>query len=56
VTVPLRPVAVNVLGVVEHPTSGPGPYRVGRDGVPYLPVGDGGIVPVTATTSPPASA
>jgi hypothetical protein len=44
VTVPLRPVAVNVLGVVEHPTSGPGPYRVGRDGVPYLPVGDGGIV------------
>jgi hypothetical protein len=37
-------VAVNLLGYVEHPVSGPGPYRVGRDGTPYLPVGDGGIV------------
>ncbi len=43
-TVPLAPVAVNVVGHVEHPVSGLSPYRVGRDGAPYLPVGDGGIV------------
>ena len=39
-----RPVAVNLLGVVEHPVLGDGPYRVDADGRPYLPVGDGGIV------------
>ena len=40
----LAAVAVNLLGVVEHPVLGDSPYRVSRDGEPYLPVGDGGIV------------
>jgi hypothetical protein len=40
----LRPVAVNLLGHVEHPVIDGGPYRVSQDGEPYLPVGDGGIV------------
>jgi hypothetical protein len=40
----LRPVSVNMLGVVEHPAFGGSPYRVDGDGHPYLPVGDGGIV------------
>lgn len=40
----LRPVSVNLLGVVEHPVLGDGPYRIDADGRPYLPVGDGGIV------------
>jgi Domain of unknown function (DUF4438) len=40
----LRPVAVNLLGVVEHPVLGDGPYRIDADGHPYLPVGDGGVV------------
>jgi hypothetical protein len=39
-----RPVSVNLLGVVEHPELGDGPYRADGDGRPYLPVGDGGIV------------
>ncbi len=37
-------VAVNVLGFVEHPAFGDSPYRVGADGAPYVPVGDGGLV------------
>ena len=41
---PAAPVTVNLLGVVEHPAFGDCPYRVDRDGRPYLPVGDGGIV------------
>jgi hypothetical protein len=40
----LAPVAVNLLGVVEHPTLDGGPYRIDADGRPYVPVGDGGIV------------
>ena len=40
----LRPVAVNLLGVVEHPALDGGPWRIDRDGVPYVPLGDGGIV------------
>jgi Domain of unknown function (DUF4438) len=41
----LAPVAMNLLGVAEHPAvHGDGPYRVGQDGTPYLPAGDGGIV------------
>jgi Domain of unknown function (DUF4438) len=40
----LRLVAVNLLGVVEHPALGDTPYRVNRDGRSYVPVGDGGIV------------
>jgi Domain of unknown function (DUF4438) len=40
----LRPVAVNLLGVVEHPEFGGTPYRVDRDGRSYVPAGDGGIV------------
>lgn len=39
-----RPVSVNLLGVVEHPVLGDGPYRIDTGGHPYLPVGDGGIV------------
>ena len=42
--VPARLVSVNLLGLVEHPEFGGGPYRVDADGRPYLPVGDGGIV------------
>ena len=40
----LKAVAVNMLGVVEHPALGDNPYRVDADGHPYLPVGDGGLV------------
>lgn len=40
----LDAVAVNLLGVVEHPEFGDSPYRVDADGSPYVPVGDGGIV------------
>ena len=40
----LRPVAVNLLGLVEQPEFGSTPYQVGADGSPYVPVGDGGIV------------
>lgn len=39
-----RLVAVNLLGVVEHPALGDTPYRVDRDGRSYVPAGDGGIV------------
>lgn len=41
---PLAAVSVNLLGVVEHPAFGDSPYRIDADGVPYVPVGDGGIV------------
>jgi hypothetical protein len=37
-------VAVNLLGVIEHPQFGDSPYRIGADGRPYVPVGDGGLV------------
>jgi len=37
-------VAVNVLGVIEHPSFGDSPYRIDANGAPYLPVGDGGLV------------
>ncbi|HUA31223.1 MAG TPA: DUF4438 domain-containing protein [Streptosporangiaceae bacterium] len=40
----LRLVAVNLLGMVEHPGLGGSPYRVDRDGRSYVPTGDGGIV------------
>jgi hypothetical protein len=40
----MRMTAVNLLGVTEHPALGQSPYRVDRDGVPYVPAGDGGIV------------
>lgn len=40
----LAALAVNALGVVEHPVLGDSPYRVDADGVPYVPAGDGGIV------------
>jgi hypothetical protein len=39
----LRLVAVNLLGVVEHPGVTT-PYRVDRNGHSYVPAGDGGIV------------
>jgi hypothetical protein len=39
-----RLVAVNLLGVVEHPALAGSPYRVDRDGRCYVPAGDGGIV------------
>ncbi|MGD0240399.1 MAG: DUF4438 domain-containing protein [Streptosporangiaceae bacterium] len=41
---PLRVVTVNLLGVVEHPALDGSPYRIDRDGRPYVPAGDGGIV------------
>jgi len=44
VTGGLRPVAVNLLGVVEHPALDGGPWRIDRNGAPYVPLGDGGIV------------
>lgn len=37
-------VAMNLAGVVESPSIGTTPYRVDRDGRPYVPVGDGGVV------------
>lgn len=40
----LRAVAVNMLGIVEHPALPDTPYRVDAGGRPYLPVGDGGLV------------
>lgn len=40
----LRAIAMNLSGVVESPTVGSTPYRVDREGRPYVPVGDGGIV------------
>jgi Domain of unknown function (DUF4438) len=40
----LAPVAVNLLGMVEHPALGDSPYLVDADGRPYVPAGDGGIV------------
>ncbi len=40
----LAPVAVNLLGQVEHPAFGDSPYRIDADGAPYVPVGDGGLV------------
>ncbi len=39
-----RTLATNLGAFVEHPTLEPGPYRVDREGRPYVPVGDGGIV------------
>ncbi len=40
----LRPVAVNLLGLVEQPEFGSTPYQVSAEGSPYVPTGDGGIV------------
>jgi hypothetical protein len=40
----LAGVAVNLLGVVEHPKLGDTPYRIDANGAPYIPVGDGGLV------------
>jgi hypothetical protein len=37
-------ITVNLLGVTEHAALGESPYRVDRDGGPYVPAGDGGIV------------
>jgi hypothetical protein len=42
--VSLTPVAVNLLGQIEHPVFGDSPYRIDADGAPYVPVGDGGLV------------
>ncbi len=39
-----RPVAMNLLGVVEQPELGDTPYRVSCEGHSYVPTGDGGIV------------
>jgi len=41
---PLRLVTVSLLGAVEHPALDGSPYRIDRDGRPYVPAGDGGIV------------
>ncbi len=37
-------VSVNLVGAVDQGEVGTEPYRVSRDGAPYVPVGDGGIV------------
>lgn len=37
-------VGVNLLAHVEQPDVGSDPYRIGHDGQPYVPVGDGGVV------------
>lgn len=37
-------VSVNLAAIVEQGSAGPDPYRVDADGVPYVPVGDGGVV------------
>jgi Domain of unknown function (DUF4438) len=42
--VPPRLVTVNLLGAVEHPALDGSPYRIDRNGRPYVPTGDGGIV------------
>jgi hypothetical protein len=41
---PLRLVTVSLLATVEHPALDGSPYRIDRDGRPYVPAGDGGIV------------
>ena len=41
---PPRLVTVNLLGAVEHPALDGSPYRIDRNGRPYVPTGDGGIV------------
>ncbi len=40
----MKPVAINLAGVVETPQLDSSPYRIDRDGRPYVPTGDGGIV------------
>src|SRR5215475_5257425 len=40
----LAAVAMNLLGVVEHPGLSGGPYRIDAAGRPYVPAGDGGLV------------
>jgi hypothetical protein len=40
----LRLVTVSMLGAVEHSALDGSPYRIDRDGRPYVPAGDGGIV------------
>lgn len=39
-----RLVAVNLLAFVDQGEVGTDPYRIDRDGVPYVAVGDGGLV------------
>jgi len=40
-----RLVETGLLGLVEHPSMAPGsPYAIDRDGRPFVPAGDGGIV------------
>ena len=43
-TGPPRLVTVTLLGAVEHPALDGSPYRIDRNGRPYVPTGDGGIV------------
>ncbi len=43
-TTPPTPVASNLAAVVETPELTSHPFRVDRDGHPYVPAGDGGIV------------
>ncbi|WP_370615203.1 DUF4438 domain-containing protein [Mumia qirimensis] len=40
----LKPVAVNLAGIVETPQFGSSPFGIDVDGRPYVPVGDGGVV------------
>jgi Domain of unknown function (DUF4438) len=41
---PLRPGAMNLVGVVEQPESSGHPYEIDVDGRPYVPTGTAGIV------------
>lgn len=40
----VRLVSVNLLAFVDQGEVGTDPYRIDRDGTPYVPVGDGGVV------------
>jgi hypothetical protein len=40
----LRPAAMNLAGIVEHPESSANPYEVDIDGQPFMPVGNAGVV------------
>jgi hypothetical protein len=39
-----RLVSVNLAAAIEQASVGADPYRIGADGAPYVPAGDGGIV------------
>lgn len=40
----MRPAAMNLAGIVEHPESSGNPYEIDIDGHPFVPVGNAGVV------------